>query len=475
MPSAAEILAQAVRHQQAGLWVEAVTGYREAVRLAPDLAAAHTGLAAILFAQKRYGEAEECCRQALHREPESAASLSNWAAVLIKQGRLGEAESAARRALYHDPGNAGACNNLGNALLEQGRPEEAEDCLRPALRNAPKNHELLLSLGNALRAQGRLEDARCVYEAVLRDHPQHPAARLNRALGLLLSGEWEAGWRDYEFRWRTGESPGRGFRQPLWDGAPLAGRRILLHAEQGLGDTLQFVRYAKLVKERAGDVLVECQPQLTHVVETAAGVDRVIARGSVLPDFEVQAPLLSLPGILGTTPRNVPGCVPYLSADPERVSEWGKRLSAFPGLKAGVVWSGNPNHANDRRRSLAPELLSPLAKIPGVTLFALQPGSAPGGFAGLENDFRTVDDSAALMSQLDLVISVDTLAAHLAGALARPVWLLLPYVPDFRWLLGRDDTPWYPSMRLFRQSTRGDWTGVIALVAAALRDYAHHH
>jgi len=468
MQTANDILARAVEHHQGGRLVQALACYRQAIGLDPDASAAHIGLGSILFARQSYAEAEKCCREVLRIEPESSAGFSNLAAVLVKLGRFTEAEEAAGHAVKVDNKNAGAYNNLANALIEQEKPEEAEACLREALRTAPARNDLRLSLGSALRAQLRLEEARTEYEAVLRRDPQNGLARLNRAMVLLQSGDWGPGWKEYEARWETGEHAPRSFLQPVWRGQPLEERPILLHAEQGLGDTVQFLRYVALVKQKHAYVLVECPPKLLRIAKTVDGVDQVVGRGAAL-DFDAHASLLSLPRILGTTLENVPARSAYLAADPQLTGRWGERLASAPGFKIGLAWRGNPNNKDDRRRSLDPELLRPLAEVAGVSLFALHSGPVPDGVRELETASSSVDHVAAMMMHLDLVISVDTLAAHLAGALGREVWTLLAFVPDFRWLLGRDDTPWYPTMRLFRQTARGDWAGVLDRVVQELR------
>ena len=289
---------------------------------------------------------------------------------------------------------------------------------------------------------------------------------MNRALALLQSGEWEQGWKEYEWRWKTGLSRQRAFPQPLWDGAPLRGRRILLYAEQGIGDVLHFVRYAALVKERGGTVIVECHKPVAGILKSATGVDATIELGSPLPHFDVQAPLLSLPRIFGTTLATIPACVPYLTADATRAQAWRSRNALVRGLRIGVTWSGNPRQTNQHRRSVPPELLVRLSELPAVSIFAITPGPGPEPMICRDPEFSGMEDTAAMISELDLIISVDTMAAHLAGALAKPVWLLLAYAPCFRWLLKREDTPWYPTMRLFRQEHPGDWAAVMERVGA---------
>ena len=267
----------------------------------------------------------------------------------------------------------------------------------------------------------------------------------------------------------------RQFAQPMWDGSALEGRRILLHAEQGLGDTLQFVRYAPLVRQRGGFVILECQQTLLRLLAGASGIDRLIARGHPLPDFDCHAPLLSLPAIFRTAIDTIPAAVPYVEVAPVEVERWREiiesRAGARGGLKVGLTWAGNPRHRNDRNRSLSPRDLSALASLDQTVFFQLQKDAAAAPDLEMielldgSSDFL---DTAAILQNLDLLISVDTSVAHLAGALGRPVWTLLPFAPDWRWMTGRSDSPWYPSMRLYRQQRRKDWAEVLQRVRADL-------
>jgi len=307
-----------------------------------------------------------------------------------------------------------------------------------------------------------------------------PDGHWNLALALLVQGHFPEGWEEYEWRWKTKGllSPRQLLPQPLWDGRPLAGRAILLHAEQGLGDTIQFIRYLPLVAQRGGRVIVECQPELQRLVQAMTPDIPVLARGQPLPDFAFQCPLLSLPKALGTTLATIPATVPYLHADAQNVQMWRDRLAGHgSALKVGLIWAGNPHHKNDRNRSVKLASLAPLAQVPGVQFYSLQKGAAaaqaktpPPGMDLIDrtDDLQDFADTAAMIANLDLVIAVDTSVVHLAGALAKPVWTLLPYCPDWRWLLKRQDSPWYPTMRLFRQPEIGDWDSVIQQLAAAL-------
>jgi hypothetical protein len=292
---------------------------------------------------------------------------------------------------------------------------------------------------------------------------------------LLLEGNFAEGWSEYEWRWQQPETRRRDLPGPVWNGEALDGRQILIYAEQGLGDTIQFLRYLPLVGKAGGKVILECQPALASFLSDQADLGTVISAGSQLPEFALHVPLLSLPRIFGGRLDNIPAHAPYLAADLEKAELWRKRLAALPGLRVGVAWAGNPRHPNDRERSIPPHRLAPLAEVPGVSWVSLQQGVA-NGISGLRFEslppFDGIADTAAVIAGLDLVISADTMIAHLAGALGRPVWTLLSYAADFRWLLDREDAPWYPTMRLFRQPSRGAWDAVLGRVAEDLRDVA---
>jgi len=448
---------------------------REAIALNPLAPFYHNNLGNVLQALGRFKEAVICYHDALRLAPDYVEAHSNLGSALGALGRHLEATAACQEAVRLKPDHAEAYMNLGNALAKLGRNEEAEAAYRQAVRLRPRYPEAHSNLGNAVLEQGRFEEAQHCYEEALRQAPEHPLAHWNRAWLRLLRGDYEHGWEEYEWRWVTGNAAPRGFRQPVWDGSWLWGATIVLHGEQGLGDTIQFLRYAPWVKAAGGRVVVECQPRLVPLARTVAGVDEVVEAGSQLPPFDTHAGLLSLPRIFGTRLETVPRTVPYFSVDPGRLERWGAHLAKFEGLKVGLGWAGSPTHKNDHTRSIHLSAFAPLARVKGVHLFSLQRGpqaaelaSAPFPITNLEEEDNDVLDTAAIMLHLDLVIAVDTMMAHLAGALARPVWTLLACVPDFRWLLGREDSPWYPTMRLFRQPQPGDWPSIIERVTQEL-------
>jgi tetratricopeptide (TPR) repeat protein len=459
---------------------EALASFRQALRLRPDHAGAYSNLGQALREQGRLDEAVAAHQQALHLRPDYAGAHNNLGIARLEQGRLDEAAASFQQALRLRPDYADAHSNLGAVLKEQGRLDEALAAHRQALRLRPDHAAAHNNLGAALKEQARLDEAVVSFQQALRSKPNYAEAHLNLAMTWLLLGDFEQGWPEYEWRWKTREGAPlpRPFQQPPWDGTPLAGRTILLHAEQGLGDTLQFSRFAPLVKERGGTVLVTCPPSLVRILGTCPGIDRLIPQDSPLPPFDVHAPLMSLPSILRTTLATVPVRVPYLFAAAERVDHWRRELGDPRAFKVGIAWQGKPTHRRDRQRSVPLAQFAPLARLAGVRLFSLQKGpgreqlpalAGPWGLTDLGG--RTSDDwmeTAAVVCSLDLVITVDTALAHLAGALGVPVWVALSFVPDWRWLVGRADSPWYPTMRLFRQTAPGNWDTVFADMARAL-------
>jgi tetratricopeptide (TPR) repeat protein len=505
-------LGDALRHL--GRFADAAVSYRECLRLKPDFVEAHHNLGLALSGQGKAKEAEACQRDAIRLQPTHASALNNLGVLLEDRGQLEEAISCFHQSLHHKPDAPETLSNLGVALVGQGKLEEAVECYRKSLRINPGYADAHNNIGNALRDLGEIEEAVshfeealrlkpeyayaynnlgiargqqgdldlavACYDRALRLKPDYPDARRNRAMAWLAAGDLERGWPEYEYRWQGKTMRPRDFRQPRWDGTPLAGRTILLHAEQGLGDTLQFIRYALLVKQRDGHVLFECPKVLTRILAGCPGIDELIPEGSPLPEFEVQAPLLSLPGLFRTRLETIPANVPYIFPDPALLKHWRESMKHLTGFKIGIAWQGNTKHKLDRHRSIPLRHFAPLAEVPGVRLISLQKG--PGaeqlddgtcGFSAHDlgrfvNTQGVFTDTAAIMKQLDLVICCDTSIAHLAGALGVPIWMAVPFAADWRWMRHGDDSRWYPTIRLFRQKERGNWDEVFARMAGEL-------
>ncbi len=419
---------------------------------------------------------------ALDLDPSNAILHLHAGAALHDLGRYAEAVASYRKALGSAPDIGETHNNLGNSLLALGRFAEAADCFSRAAAILTTSAVPLAARATALQALGKISaaEAEC-RKAILLD-PAFAAAHWNLALNLLLQGQYVEGWQEYEWRWRKPDftSPCRHTDIPLWDGSLLEGKIILLHAEQGFGDAIQFVRYAPLVAERGGTVIIECHPQLVRLFQTVPGVWHVVPFGAALPPFSCQAPLLTLPGIFGTTLKNIPSMYPYLWATTEQRLKWSALMSAYPAdIRVGLVWVGKS--FPDPLRSCRLAELAPLASINNVTFFSLQledgaqqGNSPPSGMdlADLTGQIDDFADTAALIEQLDLVITIDTAVAHLAGAIGKKVYLMLPFAPDWRWLLERNDSPWYPLTRIFRQKQPGDWGNVITSMQSALETFS---
>jgi Flp pilus assembly protein TadD len=465
-----------------GRFAEAETGYRQALRLAPGPAQSHANLGVALVQQGKLAEAAASYREALRLQPDHVDALSNLGAVLVDLEQEDEAVACLRQALQLAPGAVRALNNLGRALIEKEQFPEAEAHLRQALRLQPNYAKAHANLGVTLMKQGRHDEAVAHLQQAVRLEPGYADAHKNLAMVWLQQGNYAKGWPEYEWRWRCKEFTPPVYAQPAWDGGPLAGRTILLYAEQGLGDTLQFVRYAPLVQARGGRVVVHCQRPLLPLLLRCRGIDQVVPRGAPLPPFDVHAALLSLPLLFGTTLATVPADIPYLFADETLVASWRRELAALPGFKVGIAWQGSTGYGGDRERSTRLAYFEPLARLPGVRLLSLQKGYGSEQLAEAAGRFPVEDlgnrldetsgafmDTAAVMKCLDLVITVDTSLGHLAGGLGVPVWVTHPFAPDWRWQWGREDSPWYPTLRFFRQTEWGRWEPVFARMAEELR------
>ncbi len=414
---------------------------------------------------------------------------NNLGLGLCEQGNFGEAALSFRQALSVDPTFVEAHYHLGLTHFKMRQPKEAIRCYQQTLRLDPRHVAALNNLGNAVRDQGEFAAAAACYEQVLKIEPENKITLYNRSILRLLHGDFAGAWSDFELRLEQPDVVARTFEEPRWNGSPLAGKTILVYDEQGLGDSLQFLRYLPLVQRLGGRVLFECHAALVDLARAAAGIDQIFARTASgmapgLPPFDLQVPLLSLPGIFGTTLDTIPAHVPYLTADPKLIAHWADVLQATKptkrvgALEVGILWQGNPHHRHDYLRSIPLEQFASLAGVAGTRLVSLQIG--PGRQQLASQLFPVVDlgsgfnpsslgDLAAAMMCLDIIVTIDSAVAHLAGALGRPVWVTLPAGPDWRWQLGRRDTPWYPTMRLFRQERAGDWSEVFAQIAAELK------
>jgi tetratricopeptide (TPR) repeat protein len=453
-----------------------------------DFGALH-GLGIMHLQQGKPAEGARLIRKALARNPASVEAQGNLGNALGALRRYDEALACFERALALRPGIAETHNNLGTILWKLGRHAEALGHYETAIGVNPNYAEAHNNLGLALKDFNRFEEALPHWRQAQTIRPRYGAAHWNESLACLALGDYELGWRKYEWRWITPEAgvANRGLPQPLWRGEALEGKTILLHAEQGLGDTLQFARYVPMVAARGGRVVLEVQKPLVKLLAGLDGVAEIHAQGAPLPRFDVQCPLMSLPLAFRTRLETIPAAVPYLQAGELQVAAWRQRVAGLPGLRVGLVWAGSPRPFQplaqevDQRRSITFRHFAPLATVPGVSFVSLQKGEPaaqtrhpPAGMVihDWTDDLHDFADTAALITALDLVISVDTSVVHAAGALAKPAWMLNRFDSCWRWLVGRNDSPWYPSLRQFRQPQPGDWDMVMRDVRQALIDYA---
>ncbi|HYG89647.1 MAG TPA: tetratricopeptide repeat-containing glycosyltransferase family protein [Azospirillum sp.] len=433
------------------------------------------------FDKGNLAEAARLCHAVVDTRRDHGPGFQMLGALAYRQKRFGLSADFFRQAALLMPGDFKARSNLATALNALGCHGAAAAHLRNVLAAMPELAAAHYNLGNTLQRLHRFDGAAACYQRVLALDPEHVDAHWNLALVLLRMGRFGEGWPEYEWRWRRPGTPVEHRNAPAWDGGPLDGRTLLLVCEQGLGDTIQFARYLPLAAARGGPVILRCQPELRRLLSGFPGVARIITRDEPLPAFDVQSSLMSLPGLFGTSPDTIPNRVPYLPGPdgPGPVLPDGDARKAAPGggLRVGVVWGSSPT---DPSRSCPLDTLLALGRLPGVRLFSLQKGSHAadlgrtpdaGCIEDLSDRIHDMADTAAIVRQLDLVVTVDTSVAHLAGALGRPTWILLPHLADWRWLVDREDCPWYPTARLFRQTTPGDWGGVFARVLPALEQW----
>lgn len=458
---------------------DAVLALKEAVRLLPESAEAQNSLGVALRLEGRLDEAISHCREAVRLSPEMAEAHNNLGSFLQESGRIDESIASLREALRLQPHFANAHSNLGIALFRQHHYAEAVALYRQAIALDPQFVDAHNNLASALFALGEVDESlRCFSEAI-RLKPDFREAHWGRALVWLSQGDFHRGWREFEWRPTLPEAP---LRRPRWDGSDLHGHTVLLEAEQGLGDTLQFVRYGALVRQRGGRVVLACQPRLATLLKSCcATIDQVVTQAEPHPPFDVYLPLLSAPLVVGTTSNSVPAEVPYVRPNGCLVEKWRAELSLQSGFKIGIVWQGSPHSPGDRERSIPLAEFEPLARIPGVQLISLQMGRGVEQIEVVRPRFNVIDysdrldkaagpfmDSAAIMPNLDLVVGCDSAVCHLAGAMAAPVWVAIPALPDWRWQLEGNGSPWYPTMRLFRQRRLGNWSDVFQRLASEI-------
>ena len=479
--------AEALHHRGTAYWelkdtAAALRDIERALQLEPGYVEARNSRGNVLVKLGRYEEALGEYEEALRQRPGFVDALSNRGDVLLKLKREEEALASCERALALAPGHAQALNNCGNVWLQRGDAGRALGYYGRALEVAPQNVVALSNRGNALMALNRNQEALASYDLSLKYDPEYAEANLGGGICRLLLGEYASGWQQYEWRWENHPLSRfkREFAQPQWRGdASLEGKSIFLHAEQGLGDTLQFCRYVSAVAARGATVTLEVQSVLRPLLTSLHGVASMIERGEPIPETDFHCPLVSLPLAFSTTVDTIPAQVPYLAADAERLTRWREKLGTQTKPRIGLVWSGSVAPGRQFDRTLPLTMLTGLT-FPEVQWVSLQKDVSgaekevlnSAGVLHFEDELNDFADTAALVELMDLVITIDTSVAHLAGALAKPVWVLLRYAADWRWLIDRNDSPWYPSATLFRQPAAGDWESVIASAEKALQSFA---
>jgi tetratricopeptide (TPR) repeat protein len=506
-------------HLTLGEFQPAMEHYQRLVELRPDTARAHYCLGVAQEMLGRLDAALGSYRRAVALQPDAAEFHCGLARDLYKSGDLPAAVESYQRALTLDPNRWDIHNGLGLALTDLGRYETAAEVLHQGLALHPDDAKMYASLGCLYDCQGdlpaaadayrraiqfdpalvsphcqlglilfglgKLAEAEACFQRVQTLDPNNADATFYLATLHLLQGQFATGWREYESRWQTaaGRRQRWTFSQPQWQGEPLNGERILIYAEQGFGDTLNFVRYVPLVAARGGQVILEVQPQLRRLLASTEGAWQVLGRGDALPDFAWQCPLMSLPLVFGTDWNTIPAQVPPVQPPPILVEKWRQRLAGET-VRIGITFSGSPDNGHNRWRSLPLAQLAPLTNLEGTTFYSLQKGGAaeqikqlnpPARLIDLQDELQDFADTAAIIAHLNLVITIDTSVAHLAGAMGKPVWILLHNASDWRWFLNRDDSPWYPTAWLFRQATHGNWQEVIIRVEMELRKLLAAH
>ncbi len=453
---------------------EAIGHYRKVLTLAPRNNSARISLGICLQQTNDLDAAIEIYRAAVQQDPDAADALTNLGLALAANGEDGDAQTALERAVALDGKDPAKHCNLGVFLQNRGDIEAAASCFERAIAAAPDDATAWSNLGNVRQDELRLDEARAAHDRAVSLAPDNADLHWNRAMTLLLSGDFTVGFEEYEWRAQTANHAPPQHESPLWDGSDPNGRRLLLIAEQGFGDAIQFIRYAPLLRRRGAEIVLQCHSKLTALFATLDGDPTIVETGSPPPPVDAHVPLMSLPHLLETTLDTVPADIPYLRLPPDI------KPPPRPDRRhrIGLCWTGNPDHPDNPHRSCPVEAFDPVLARGDIDWRSLQFGAAAADASGRIADDATwtacldgFANTAAALQSLDLVITVDTATAHLAGALGRPVWLMLKYAPDWRWMTGRDDSPWYPTMRLFRQQTAGDWTDVIARIETSLQTW----
>ncbi|MGD1278053.1 MAG: tetratricopeptide repeat protein [Tepidisphaeraceae bacterium] len=484
--SAQDLFDGAAQLHRCGRLDEAIAAYRQAADAGFNQPIVFYHLWTLLKQKGQAQESLEAFQGFVARQAGPADVLGQLGDAMVAKGLFEEAVVALRGALDLEPSHLAAWNRLGYVLLQSGKCDEAIAACEHAVRLQPDCAAFHSNLGKVLMDVGRCDAGIAATRRAIALDGNDVKAHCNLGIMLLTRGEFREGWTQYAYRWRVKEydSQPPDIALPRWDGGDLSGKRIFLRPEQGLGDTIQFIRYIPMLVQRGARVVVGSQPELYRLLKSMRGIEQLLLPGHPVA-AEMHCTFLDLPLIFGTVLETIPAETPYLFADEALAQRWKARLSAAGGrLKVGLVWAGRPSHANDRNRSLPLAALAPLGRVPGVWLCSLQKGDAakqaqppPSGMelADFTSELQDLADTAALLANLDLVITVDTAVAHLAGAMAKPVWVLLPLAPDWRWMLDRPDSPWYPTMRLYRQTSLGDWSTVIQSVGQELEQLAARH
>lgn len=426
-------------------------------------------------------QAEHICREILKVQPDNADICNNLGLILTRKGQPDDAILYYKKAIRLDPTLVDAYYNLGIIFQDKMQLGEAIEYYSKALRLDPVLIDAHYNMGIAFRDVMKINEAIACYKNAIQLDPNFTFAHFNLSLALLLSGNFREGWEEFKWRWKIKElSQRRNFLQPQWNGANIPGKTLLLHAEDGFGDTIQFVRYASLIAHHDTKVIVECQKELTSLIQNVDGISQVVSYGDELPDFDFYCSLLRLPYLFRMTLENLPARTPYIKPSPSLTEKWRKRMKNDNSkFKIGLVWSGSAREGKLRYRSCPFEFFSVLTEFDNITFYSLQKQLPENKLINIPRDMKFVDymkeidnfsDTAGLIENLDLVISVDTAVAHLAGAIGKQVWTLVSFPPDWRWMLDRNDSPWYPTMKLFRQPSQGEWQVVINNIYNEMRN-----